>query len=659
MVVAYFGFMYGNPKLLLSPADSNGRVCGVGDQKNKSFLMYLDVVMCGRTRANIFFTKCPSPQVCVKKCPQKHYVYTQDLVSQNKDNLICKHGTNMSKTVQKLVHDGDCAAYYFISQSIMRRCFPAKKLLGPIQGDSIVVQTDSGPRTVESSSENISSQSFLAAMHNLRYFIKVSEYGEKITADVIATWWIILTVLVLCSLVSMLWIFLMRWLAGLMTWLMIIACLAIFGVSSGYSFYLYTKTRGSGSFYTIYLPMLTWNIEKDKLFLGIGITAGIIFVIVLLIVLVLCQRIRLAVQLLKEASKAVGSMKFSLMWPFLPFILQLGFIAFWLVLTVYLATVSAVKKENEHVALSNGSVNLKAEKLFDMACAYGQNEGDNVCSAIVDYGVQYATALQVYNLALAIWLVNFVVAFGQMTLAGTFGLYYWAPSKPKILPAFPVLLSFGRTVRYHLGTVAFGSFIITLVKLIRLLLEYLDGRLKGTENAVAQFILKCMKCCFWCLEKFLKFINKNAYIMCAIYGKNFCASAKKAFFLIMRNVVRVVVVDNVADFLLFLAKLVIVAAAGVASYFFFEGRIPFLKNYVPSLHFYFVPTVIVILGSYVVASCFFSVYEMAVKTLFLCFLQDLEINDGSPERPHFMSKNLMKILGKKNLRDVQAPLTAL
>ena len=24
--------------------------------------------------------------------------------------------------------------------------------------------------------------------------------------------------------------------------------------------------------------------------------------------------------------------------------------------------------------------------------------------------------------------------------------------------------------------------------------------------------LRCLKCCFWCLEKFLKFLNKNAYI---------------------------------------------------------------------------------------------------------------------------------------------------
>lgn len=33
--------------------------------------------------------------------------------------------------------------------------------------------------------------------------------------------------------------------------------------------------------------------------------------------------------------------------------------------------------------------------------------------------------------------------------------------------------------------------------------------------------------------------------MCAVHGKNFCASAKDAFNLLMRNVIRVVVIDKV------------------------------------------------------------------------------------------------------------------
>lgn len=71
------------------------------------------------------------------------------------------------------------------------------------------------------------------------------------------------------------------------------------------------------------------------------------------------------------------------------------------------------------------------------------------------------------------------------------------------------------------------------------------------------------------------------------------------------------------------------------------------------------------------ADLFFDVYEMAVDTTFICFrkckplwwiwfffrqfpkhsqfsVEDSEQNDGSLERPFFMSEKLLEILGNKN-----------
>ena len=39
---------------------------------------------------------------------------------------------------------------------------------------------------------------------------------------------------------------------------------------------------------------------------------------------------------------------------------------------------------------------------------------------------------------------------------------------------------------------------------------------------------------------------------------------------------------------------------------------------------------------------------MAVETLFLCFLEDSERNDGSGERPFFMSESLQRVTKKMN-----------
>lgn len=47
------------------------------------------------------------------------------------------------------------------------------------------------------------------------------------------------------------------------------------------------------------------------------------------------------------------------------------------------------------------------------------------------------------------------------------------------MPATPIISSMARTIRYHLGTLAKGSFIITLVKIPRLILTYIHSQLKG------------------------------------------------------------------------------------------------------------------------------------------------------------------------------------
>ena len=115
----------------------------------------------------------------------------------------------------------------------------------------------------------------------------------------------------------------------------------------------------------------------------------------------------------------------------------------------------------------------------------------------------------------------------------------------------------------------------------------------------------------------MRFINRNAYIMCAIKNTNFCKSAYSAFNLIMRNLVRVVVLDSVVDFLLFLGKLVIVVITGSVSYLAFAGHLPdirvgfqhifvlFLKcsvqDEIPSLNFFVTPIIFIVIGSYFIA----------------------------------------------------------
>ena len=65
----------------------------------------------------------------------------------------------------------------------------------------------------------------------------------------------------------------------------------------------------------------------------------------------------------------------------------------------------------------------------------------------------------------------------------------------------PILSALGRTIRYHLGSVAFGSCIIALVQLARAIMFYIDQQTKGLQG----------KSCI--LMILMKIVYKNAILI--------------------------------------------------------------------------------------------------------------------------------------------------
>ena len=120
--------------------------------------------------------------------------------------------------------------------------------------------------------------------------------------------------------------------------------------------------------------------------------------------------------------------------------------------------------------------------------------------------------VQFVNLFGFYWAINFVTAFGQCTLAGAFASWYFAFKKPDDVPTLPLLSAFLRTF-WHVGTLAFGSLIIALVQILRAILDYIDRKTKKSQTRVAKALMCCCKCCLWYLEKVVRYISKNAYIL--------------------------------------------------------------------------------------------------------------------------------------------------
>uniref|UniRef100_A0A8C0Y358 Choline transporter-like protein n=1 Tax=Cyprinus carpio carpio TaxID=630221 RepID=A0A8C0Y358_CYPCA len=633
VAVGILAWTHGDPRKVIYPTDSLGQYCGQGKLEKKPLLFYFNMMKCASPMVLLEF-QCPTPQcffffLCVEKCPDRTLTLVT-AIAKPEDwkyyKSYCREDPG-NKPMTEILQKKLCPAYLISSKPCKAfRCFPS---LGK-KGEVITV----------------------VLKHAL--VMEGRQVAMKIFEDYTKSWYWILICLLIAVVLSLIFIVLLRYLAGIMVWVMILMVIAVVACGIAYSSIKYVNLKDTaGSNITLqqlgFQPDFSVYLHIRQTWLAFIIILAILEVIIIIILIFLRNRIRIAVELMKEASRAVGYVMSSLFYPIFTFFLLTIVIAYWGITAVFLSTSSEpVYKVFNETDCPHGRQTCEPENFTISAmktdcprseCLFAFYGGETPYH-------KYLIFFQFYNVFLFFWCANFVTALGQMTLAGAFASYYWAPNKPNDMPAYPLCASLGRSLRYHTGSLAFGSLILAIVQIIRVLLEYIDHKLKGAENKFAKFLLCCLKCCFWCLEKFIKFINRNAYIMVAIYGKNFCRSARDAFFLLMRNVIRVVVLDKVTDFILFLGKLLIVGLVGIFAFFFFSGQTDAFKDAAPSLHYYWVPILTVLVGSYLIAHGFFSVYAMCVDTLFLCFCEDLERNDGSAARPYHMTTELRYILMK-------------
>ena len=134
---------------------------------------------------------------------------------------------------------------------------------------------------------------------------------------------------------------------------------------------------------------------------------------------------------------------------------------------------------------------------------------------------------------------------------------------------------------------------------------------------------------------------KNAYILTAMNGSNFCSSAKKAFGLILANIAQMGIVSFIMMILMTLGKLLIVAASVAVAFFLIDGMEDGPRYVV-------VPLLLIAVIAYFTACHFQAVFEYTVSTILLCFCEDRKKNDGSMKTPYYMPKSLQKAIGVTN-----------
>jgi len=594
-IIAGFSFKYGNLNRLKYGTDSYGNLCGTS---NTGFANAIDATQ----KPYLLLTQpwhTGSLQLCVSQCPSltppADNAYTQ---------LVCKYDyayTPVSNSdAANKVSDGHCF-WPIASTSALHRCIPAVLV-------SIATDGSTSPANSTATDSNLNARGV----------------ATEIWSDIVDTWKIILISCFITIILAFVWLVIIRWFAPVVVWTTVILATSGMWCITGYFWYAYycaTTNKPNNYLYSGGTTIDSAVYNRNTL-LALSIIAAIITVPLTLFVLAARSRIKIAIAVIIEASKAIRSLPTLMLMPFIKNI-ALSFVFGWCLWILLL--------------LASSGTNIATYVNSSQAVQTGQSFQP---STVLNF-------LQIYYILGLFWSYWLLLAILQTTIAGAVGAWYWSLDKSaKGLPKLPVLGSFGRVMRYHLGSLAFGSLIIALLSTARVVLAYISHQAKkASDNKLLKMVLACLQCCLACLESFLKFLNTNAYIEVAVYGTAFLPSAKRAFDLLWRNAFRVVVVNRVSAIILFLGKVLIVLLTTLMALGMSQSK-TFLSVSGEDItgRYWSLTIILIIILSWMIASSFTAVLDMAIDTIFLCFCEDSEKNDGSAEKPYYMPPDLRALM---------------
>ncbi|XP_060801052.1 choline transporter-like 1 isoform X2 [Amyelois transitella] len=598
IIVAAISFVYGNPQRLINGFDSFGNTCGVkSNQKlikfplagintvDKKFLFFMDVK---ELRSSL--------KICVKECPNRKLESLADIQNFYREtgSNLCRYDINPNNvTSTKDLHHyiGPCPTLpVYDSFPLLNRCFPKSA-------------KDVAERVVKDFYDLLNSWDTI----------------EQMLSDLYSSWKEMIICVIIAFICSLLMVSILHLLATLVSWIFMIIVSIASVAGTALLWYTYYELKHKQKSFADQVAFLDESLKNEKAFLWYAIIATIITVILLILVWVMRSRVSFLAALFKETAHCLGSIPALFLQPIITFFFLVLFFTFWSFVVVCLATANYPGIPYRTNFFINGSV---LPDRVDTAAieAQGINKSaslKNFTLENIEFDPLWVKSMWWMCLICLVWGSEFILGCQQMTIAGAVSHWYFRGPNAHS----PVLYSIGKLLKYHLGSVAKGSFLITLFKIPRLILTYLHAKLsasaeKGSECAKCG--LKCGICCFYCLEKFIRYLNHNAYTIITIERCHFCKAAARAFSTIVNNALQVATINSVGDFILFLGKCIVTAVTGII------GLLLLKRN--SDLHFFAVPTLVICIFSFFIAHCILSLYEMVVDSLFLCVCEDRNMN---------------------------------
>jgi choline transporter-like protein 2/4/5 len=254
----------------------------------------------------------------------------------------------------------------------------------------------------------------------------------------------------------------------------------------------------------------------------------------------------------------------------------------------------------------------------------------------------------IYNLFFFLWAFGLLnaICFQCVALCTVFW-YFSNPGNNKTPPLGAVMRAFWIVMRYHIGTLAFGSLIVAIIQTVRVILAIIEYRLKqtaGKDNTAVTLMLRCAQCCLACLECVVNFVNKNAYIVQAVEGLSFFPAARMAMTYLGENVGTVGSLSIITNYVMLFTKLIVTGGTVIASYFIISAA-GAASGVTGGVILLFIIAVL----SFFVACLFANLFEVCIDSMLICYCFDKHHKEDPVNYyPPDLAARVEKVADKRN-----------
>jgi len=343
-------------------------------------------------------------------------------------------------------------------------------------------------------------------------------------------------------------------------------------------------------------------------------------VILFLFTLMMLRRVKVAVGVIKVSVGAFGKIPSLIFFPLVPTVMMILLGVYWLATMIFLFSSGEMKMQ---------SCTMDAGAPPMLFCKDTTNSDTCHCGYATTWDRNLQGALLFYVFGF-LWSSQWIIAMCYLVVACVFTQYYFLGGNYNAVKNSPVLSAMKKMTFYHTGTAAVGSFFVSILQFVRLVMAFILRRLKklGKDSKIMKYGAYYIQYCLWYLQKIIEWINRRAYIMTSIEGTSFCTSAWNALALMVKNVLAVAAVGIIGDIMLVLGKVSIALGSGTIAFLILDN-----ENFVYGDEKVSSPLFIVIvvgLFAFCIASVFMSIVELGIDTVLLCYCKDSEDHGGVP-----------------------------